>query len=919
MAGTFVLCGLLLLVSVGGVQECGEGERHCAHTDTCIRYTDATSTTTPCTDTCSAHSSTPRYLCDGTCTALHLCSTPPSVWTTLNATTLTHNANHSTDQEVYLLWAHTRLNPNTASILYQGTPIATPAERHVVLRQISAASVLCRVTLAVGREHEVLSLEVLGGLVCKDDPLSLLRYGPGRRGEQPGCGRVVALGCSTVLPKVELTNTPRPVPVGEVCPASCNLCPTALRSYSLPSVCLDEGLLQECLPRQIERGCPPFHPEIISPMICRSVAYCPTYLAVVESLCHPQTHCNPSEASCTQENTWHAEQHNATHLWCVHPESGAPRSGTAVQKNAPLLPTCHIPATNLPFCGDRILANGSNLYNNLPLDPPCNAVDYMTFTQPVQSLVRIYDVTAVYTPRLLSAQKNALSVAFRDEGAEIRFSDDNLATHVVTSHSEETVRNTHEFMMWKMQWIERQPPPLSRLERRVERKDMMVYQTVQMSLAESRERHLLSTSNVTITSTPRDVPRVCCNLVHERRLLVARIRGFGNVSFEIAEAVDKRTTTSLRTGEMMRTSHVRVNVESGVPSGPISWGIYEPRPDGRCPLPDDNLFDPMRLGRRATCYTTRMDDPEMQRTRQQHCRVGDLSAKHGPFRSQSYLRDHSLPTEGWATIEGKILVFGTTPPICGVVLRDPIAEERTDWMETVNTMTATFSGSVEGSVHIVQDYPNVASELRVSLSAKQDMTLVSYHIATKPLSFYEAGCADYDAVTDVYDPYHVAGAARRSPEDCLALHPISRNRIDVGCPLGDLTPALYAARTLLKGGSVDMIGTAPFLNIDGNVYPALRNHLGGVQGKTLVLLQNGTPFACAPLLVEGVAGKQKEEEEEEEGKEATRVTVLFWVLLSSSGMVGIWGNEKGVPKKKNSCSVFFRRDFFWGMNCIYYL
>eukprot|EP01061_Rhynchopus_euleeides_P017849 TRINITY_DN2957_c0_g1_i6.p1 TRINITY_DN2957_c0_g1~~TRINITY_DN2957_c0_g1_i6.p1 ORF type:complete len:619 (+),score=113.59 TRINITY_DN2957_c0_g1_i6:109-1857(+) len=375
-------------------------------------------------------------------------------------------------------------------------------------------------------------------------------------------------------------------------------------------------------------------------------------------------------------------------------------------------------------------------------------------------------------------------------------------------------------------------------------------------------------------------------------------------------------------------SLLRVESSRGLIS--LGWGIYPPGPPGGgCPLPDERVWDPLGSGLppSGNCSPKGEDGSEI-------CRVGDLRRRHGgllTLEMPEKVSSTALPVAGWASIEGQVLVIGTSPPICA-----EIAVSRGFFYEKTE-VTANFSGgpqgetSLSGMISISQFDPGSDALVRVNLGlgdggAGGVHRNLSFHISKRSVAELGGGgtCSGYRPERDLYDPFgEVAGGGRSvSPAECLQFHPMYPN-FETGCPLGDLTPRL---RGLRDGIPAHGVVVHPFLDVAHTV-PALRPAEGVLHGFTpqaglaVVILSNGVPVACAPLEVSGLDTPTPASEGQSRGSGSpstkswfrTEAAVLLFLSVGGTLLLGVacyavtvWGCRResdgaSEPQKEAAC------------------
>ena len=333
----------------------------------------------------------------------------------------------------------------------------------------------------------------------------------------------------------------------------------------------------------------------------------------------------------------------------------------------------------------------------------------------------------------------------------------------------------------------------------------------------------------------------------------------------------------------MISSTLETSLTNRFHQGRATWGIYSASSAAACPIPDDDVYDPFGLGNVDACSTVTDDT-----VAQELCRVGDLTARHGRLRAVNPkwrgMRDFALPTAGWASIEGRIIVLGTDPPVCATIKKGVRPKVGDDWevdTPASTTLTTSFAKSnqfpFDGYISFAQSALAADTLISVHFSGDSVMNEVSYRISHKENCDFHAD--------DVYAPYASIDAERVEAKVCAGIHP-SVSPVEAGCALGDLDAVLSAHRGLPTHGTA----IHSYLEVSAEGSPSLLSEAGGQKGLSVVILKDGAPIACAPLLQEKVGAKGGEGEKETEKKKEEEELLLLLAV------VGMWGKQK--KKKK---------------------
>ena len=868
------------------------------------------STSLPCADSCGKD-----FMCGTACAPLALCGDPAiPLWVSHNKnrrTEVSLEANSvgwrfGTDRGSFQ-------TVGTPTVLYNGivrddAAILLSLLHYSLTNQMEVAHLLIldiakytplptnRLPLSRTAEGEaedptgaVSRIDILSTVTCVDDPLR----------EFPSSCTVFrqdAKGCDE---RNDDGKFPR-----DYCFLSCGVCPKGVTVPNTEPVCAASDV-DACLAElQGETECPQLTGFIWENLkTCYSVVDCTDITGRVEALCAtaPTTIRGLCDAevvrvdklgdsthrpACSSDGIeWVPKQENSRGAWCVTPEGGKNITGAEVPLHESDNLQCQMPPTELSACTPQ--SDGRLVLPIYPTyTPTCHSGAYLDAPMPVIRILSLQNLTAKlskpltentrpYLTGIIETGMTYTSVSFPDGGADpnsfaVGFSAEYLAKKVpeedggddgdgggISTISRQAKglslsNNLPQARKYTRGWILNRVHVLAieamAVAQGIEEK---VLADLRTKTSEALFGTLVSHSSVASVGAvevglrSRDVVVLRADFGPS----IGEVRFMGNDAADTASDFSRTHTRVPPTPHptLIRTNFTYEWLDRNALGG-ITWGVYEPTADGKCPIPDDNVYDPMKLGYFREC---RSYGPAERRN---VCRVGDFEGKHKLLNTNHQvvdLEDNTLPVSGWASIQGKLLVLGTSPPTCQIIG----GSESSIAVQT--SLIANFSGplqealpgpSVSGAIVLTQPAP--ASDTLISVSLKGDAKNVSYHISRRRLSAMEGGCAAYSAEEDIYGPlrrnYH--GVRGGSVAACEGIHPMM-GPYHTGCPEGDLTPRLQHLRNLPAFGTA----SHPYLDVAAAAPagPGLRPpRLDGTFeiGWTVVVLASGVPIACAPLL-----------------------------------------------------------------------
>ena len=684
---------------------------------------------------------------------------------------------------------------------------------------------------------EIHSMDILVGWGCLDDYHNAL----GRL----GCARVMPLGCNATIPnrfyeagiRIRYTN------VAEACEVSCGTCTLGtVPQYSPQNICEVSKDMLHCLESiNAKPVCEPFDVETLYGTSCYDVQFCPQVQDLVHSrnkTCH--AHCSSpiSGVVCTSEGLYAPRQERGGYAFCVDTVSGEELNGTRVPVSERSALLCEVEISNKTSC------QGS-----------CGSLS--------QDIAR---------PRILSLGK----VVFK-------FSAGKAKSRALRGVLEQEIKHT----TFKIEAdtpgkvVLSVYPSVDKLMRLRGPKGVLLSRPPSMgvlSLAASIELEQKTLAFLQATlDTPLTWEAANEVMLYEPQMQWEPI----TTKTAVAEIPGKFRVTITQVAVAYTVMHVEFldGFEKEQPPGGYYWGVYHPRVDGKCPIPDDAVFDPLEVKLHEKCIT---GDSSL---RPLYCRSGDMTRKYGKLREQEVsFRDSHVRLSGWGSVLGKVVVLRGNGVHCALIVPQAEAGEGVALVADFSHETAQTSGvELSGSVNIWQRGPWEDTLIGVSLRAGEELRDVSFHISSKRLEEYPEGCAaGYTPDTDLYDPFAVMGGGveRSTLEECLTdkgapntvgtphiphdgvPNPFSDDQYVYRCPLGDLTPHMQSARHIVTNAS------NPANSNDAPVvynYTAIHYHLNVVDspgalrpsdasfrgGHTLVLLHEKRVVACARLTGKG--------------------------------------------------------------------
>ena len=919
---------LLSVVLQGGVADlwnvadtCTGHERYCGATHDCVDYRSfASSYATPCRDPCYGKldiRGQALFLCGTRCAALSDCPTA-SLWVSQKPHDSKMHITISTrDAMVIVIGPHFALSLSKTNITYKSFAVTDPAVKQALVMQAAAhlsepdSAMLFRLDIIASPlsriDGEIITLDILHDIACREDFSEVVTAGI-------ICAEILPLGCSTIVPRGNgpvITMSPKaerdinpdlePAKVQDLCPASCGVCPGMLSVLPPKEAhCLNATMIAICtnaLSSFAHNHCILSY-NASSP--CHKVRYCPQIRKIRDARCAgtaPGRLCKEAQSihdgvACEVGGyLWEAEQSDDTHSWCVRRETGEVLSGTKVALSDSASLVCNIPQSRRRVCTpqthlETILVDFSDAF--------CTAGDYLSMPLTIYRVIPSWNISFTSSKRLDSLERGALAQHI-NKVLPIPL------VHFLGIGDPGVTR----FTMSAVSLIPRMEPP----EGGVGLRPIVDQSVLSKGVASIMGTEYLEQKVLEVVSSKAMQAQFGALEMNVIRSDFTAAVGYRNEAVSVLRAETPSFTavfssqeTSIkpdRPGTTRRVTNVSITFSpawwAAQPDTHINWGIYEAK-EGSCPTPDSNVFDPLHLGSRWGCYAGSTAE------RRDNCRVGDMVAKLG-FLTNSFpevVEDELLPVDGWASVEGKVLVIGSTPPICATISRTVRATDTPHLTPSAHqTLTADFSSpsaevrslGLAGRLSLHQLFPGTDTLIKVALQASKVVTNLSYHISTKGMEEYSWGCADYDP-SDLYDPFAVVGG-QEVPETpsrsaCLKLHPIVPNT-QSGCALGDLTPQLRGLRDV---GVVPVGRSAVHTQLDvANANPALRNEENPAQqGRTLVVIHDNNVVACAPLLLESESGSIRQTQ--------TTTSNKWWIYLSFGVGTGMFFFCQ-IFKKKN--------------------
>ena len=666
-------------------------------------------------------------------------------------------------------------------------------------------------------DAEIFELDITNRWSCRDNILTVVKK---------GCKFLLPLGCDAQIPKRYLISgrASGGETVASVCEVSCGTCTLGTTPTGAPEedVCANRAEVSLCVQyKKAQLACADsVVGEYARKSSCTEVELCPDVLAVgttCSALCP-----NSTDVNCTKAGLYEPQQKRSGYAFCVDEVTGEELNGTRVPVSQESALLCRSQTDYIPICMWFLSS------------PACTSYAQDTARPRILSLGNV-----VFK---FSAGK-AKSVALRGVlEQEIK--------HGILKIEADTPGNVVLSVY----------PAVDELIR----SGLSVHDTEMLFLATSVE---LEQTTLAFLQRTLDTPFTweAANevMLYEPEELWEPLA----TKTAVAEIPGKLRVTITKSYMSDAEVHVEFlnSFEKEQPPGGYYWGLYHPRVDGKCPIPDDAVFDPHRAGLHRDCVTKdRNLWPFI-------CRRGDMTRKFGKLREQKALfKDASLELSGWGSALGKVVVLRGNGVHCALIVPQTEAGEGVALVADFSHETTQMSGvELSGSVNIWQKGPWEDTLIGVSLRAGEELRDVSFHISSKRLEEYPEGCAvGYTPDTDLFDPYAATVASqgraeRQSPKHCLEYVNSSHAKDYVfNCPVGDLTPHMLSARRIVTNASnpansndapvvYTYTATHHYLNVvnsPGALRPSDASFRGG---HTLVLLHEGRVVACARLTGKG--------------------------------------------------------------------
>ena len=622
-----------------------------------------------------------------------------------------------------------------------------------------------------------------------------------------GCRRLLPLGCEAEMPEEEVGMFMRGAnrnvtTVGELCGRSCGTC----RSWMIPSTA---PMSPSCEAGDVARCAAHLNSQYActnsvgtSPSgICYAVWYCPS---LSQSDCPGGSCWRTLHSSCTQHGYFEGKQQNTDFAYCVD-SAGTAWEGTYVALDRQSELTC----SKRPVC------RGEDCKGRNSISEYDSPVLYRFTT----TELRFPGLGVGEAKRLREGLLGISSAAF--------------VLETDWSRSREQVLSVSPSLPVLRERLAEGGALDARLSAAV------------LSVQAERETHAYLKANASnVTYTTKAISAWWLTDIQHPvliRTVVAEIPGKIRVTITKSEMSDAEVHVEFLNG-----------FEKEQPPGGYYWGVYHPRVDGKCPIPDDAVFDPNSKGRDQYCY----EGDSMKRV--EHCRPGDMTNKYGKLQQNATFQDEVLSLSGRSSVLGKVVVLRGNGVHCALIVPQTEAGEGVALVADFSHETTQTSGvELSGSVNIWQRGPWEDTLIGVSLRAGEELRDVSFHISSKRLEEYPEGCTvGYYAERDIYDPLSVVsveyaegeGRGRVSIDECASddLH-----QFDIfNCPLGDLTPHMQSARHIVTNASnpansddapvvYDYTVAHPFM-YDSETPPFS-------DAQMLVIVHNRKAIACAPF------------------------------------------------------------------------
>ena len=697
--------------------------------------------------------------------------------------------------------------------------------------------------------------ELLVRIKCSDD----LGHIEDHTAPHSECERLRPYGCDKALPKAEVALIQKfghKTIINTVCQATCDMCPASMRP-PVVDVCKEtaevercvhliatqvwcrDGVLEDYATYRVRRG----GEVVVHPSVCYGVRYCPVVKAAAAD-------------ACNTGNIYKTHQANTTHAFCVDEATGHPVAFAAVPLAAANKLTCWTPlpedASGVFPCVQQPVPVWIRLY--LKKVPLCDVLqgfvqnELVTIIASVAFVVQLRDVPQAMFLNITDRLQRNMSFA------DVRWSRD-TSTSITVNPKLQSVSNSVKELQKENKFRGHATNVFSDLGSA----SALIGMHIERTLFD-----VFATENITYTTR---------TITYHDAVSISNKVDAGDFHVEIPGKV----SVSLQHTFSSETLGVALHpdFEAAQPDTGYRWGFYEPRMDGTCPTPDENVVDPFGLGMQTVCRV-RLDNNEV-------CRGGDLNRRHGPLRHNTTFFGPSFSHAGWSAFLGKILVVSSDAGVhCAAVTRTP-SNKPPQFKQLIANFSSPDSQNapgeeISGSAHLNQE--EVAKEAVLSLTLRAGRALhdVKLHISTRRIADYVNGCTaagGYNAATDLFDPLRMTrGAQPRLPEEVCLKKGRTTGPFDRNCPTGDLT-ARFGGHIPAAGGEHEAFYTftvaQPTLELS-----ALRPiDLPG--GHTLVVLSGDRVLACAPLLMEGEVAEVRAVEQHTPGGFSTVALVIVAV------------------------------------------
>eukprot|EP01060_Flectonema_neradi_P022188 TRINITY_DN3046_c0_g3_i1.p1 TRINITY_DN3046_c0_g3~~TRINITY_DN3046_c0_g3_i1.p1 ORF type:complete len:1514 (+),score=217.40 TRINITY_DN3046_c0_g3_i1:905-5446(+) len=697
------------------------------------------------------------------------------------------------------------------------------------------------------KELRLLSLTVIGREKCVDDPGGLFAS------QGISCRVFLPLGCIYDLSSYSNAVLPG-TQVQDLCPETCNQCGGG---GTPPDICEEPGL-DLCITFLKGGGCPGYLEEWqpTESINCMDYRFCQRIHDEIADLCNPNNHtpekpCQVARDQATTtaissyvpqcENdgmTWASTQsYRDGSKFCVDVHTGSRKPGTTTT-SANLTCGGNHTLVNSTYCNSRICVSAScptptcaiNECAERGFDPSdccvyrcretLNPIDLSTISPSVADM-RPYEKTILRVFYQSGGEPTATQLEDLHNHLTSRVAnlDSNRLTLVpLPSALEVDVAPSTEYF-----------DPAVAVNEKTYAEDIQQLEIEQYQVVAGID-HVFDTNVVhqqfgkplyKVTSREKSIVTVGRKdkLVFEK---VADFGEHGKIIFKSEEGKATKINVSL---DLSSVSNNQQTVE---------WGIYPPSKDGRCPIPDQRIWDPTETQRNSLCH-------QSDKERWIWCRLGDLSGKHGVLpagraaEGPEYTRDDwTLPLSGWASAAGQMLVLGLDPPLCAVI-----------GPEMKTQLVAKFNYTLEGSLEFKQTYEGHDTQVSFSMKFhKLALDTMSYDIRIYKGRYYNRGCPSLTEA-DIFNPYNVDVAQE---SNCISGQ--STNS-PFHCKLGDLSRR-YGKYTFPVPGTafitdqyLDTIGP------DDALFPRNSSEFKGLHVQ-IISQTSGEVVDCANLDIYGV-------------------------------------------------------------------